>query len=170
MQALLEHAAGIDELPAMPDRSQQRFDRRRRARAAGALAQQPDQRRAIAIVGLEPPRPQLRPSRLRLRRREHSERPRPAPLDLSRPRPMQCPGRLDPDHRFAVDAAAGDQPRQLLDTVAQQPSNDTGSPINPRSPVVSHTLLLTFPGSIATISRSPEISLSSKSEDISPSR
>jgi hypothetical protein len=64
MQTLLEHAAGIDKLATMTDGPEQRFNSRRCRRAAGALAQQPDQRGAIAVVGLEPSRCQLSPCRL----------------------------------------------------------------------------------------------------------
>ena len=103
----------------MTDRTEQRLDRRRCRGTPGALAQQPDQRGAVTVVGLKPTRAQLRPRGLGLRRREQPQRPRPAAFDLGRPRPMQRAGRLDPDHRLADDAAAGDQPRELLDTVAQ---------------------------------------------------
>jgi len=43
--------------------------------------------------------------------------------------------------------------RSSSSTRSRSTGSDTGSPINQRSPEVSHTRLLTFPGSIATISR-----------------
>jgi hypothetical protein len=55
MQALLEHATGVDELATVTDRAEQRLHLRWGARAAGALAQQPDQCGAVAVVGLKPP-------------------------------------------------------------------------------------------------------------------
>jgi hypothetical protein len=99
----------------MADRGQQRLDLPLVHRAALSLAQHPHQRRAVAIVGLEAPRPQLRARRLRLRGREQPDRARVAPLELEAPRAMQRPGRLDPDHRLAGDTAGCDQPLQLLD-------------------------------------------------------
>jgi hypothetical protein len=81
---------------------------------------------------------------------------------------MQRPRRFDPDHRWPVDAAAGDQPRELIDAVAQYRQRHRLAD-QPAPPVVRNTRLVTFPWSIATISRSPQISLSSTSEDICPS-
>ena len=117
--------------------AQQRLDRRGARGPPGALARQPDQRRAIAIVGLEPSRPQLRPRRLRLRRREQPQRPRPAPLELGRPRPMQRPGRLDREHRRPPPA---DQRLEPID--ARRATSATTPARRPtRSPVVTHTRL-----------------------------
>ena len=66
VQPLAQRGERADQLAAMGDRRQHRLDPRARRRAPGALTRQPDQRRAITVVGLEPPRAQLRPRRLRL--------------------------------------------------------------------------------------------------------
>ena len=55
VQALLKHLARIDELRAVADDAEHRRDAGRLGRTTGALAQQPDQRGAVAVVGLEPP-------------------------------------------------------------------------------------------------------------------
>ena len=81
--------------------------------AAGALANEPDQRRAIAIIGLEPARAELAASRGRLGWCEQPHRPRPPALDLRRPRAMQRPLRLQLDHRRPRNTAAADQPLEL---------------------------------------------------------
>jgi hypothetical protein len=66
MQALAQWGEREDQLAAMGDRRQHRLDTRGGRRTPGALPRQPHQRRAIAIVGLEPPHPQLRPCRVGL--------------------------------------------------------------------------------------------------------
>ena len=119
MQALLEHRASIDKLAAMANRSQHRRDHVGLGPTTRTLAQQPDQRGAVAIVGLEPPRPELAASRGGLRRREQPQRSRPAPLDLSRPRAMQSAGRLQANHRRPANTAGRDQPLELVDALAQ---------------------------------------------------
>jgi hypothetical protein len=55
MQTLLQHTTRVDELAAVAYGPQQRLDDLRLGRPAGALAQQPDQRGAVTIVGLKPP-------------------------------------------------------------------------------------------------------------------
>ena len=93
----------------------------RRAGRPGALARQPDQRRAVAVVGLEPPRAQAAPGRPGLRRREQPQRPRPAPLELAPPTPdatRRSPRSRTPDRR----AAATDQPLELIHPVARAPA------------------------------------------------
>jgi hypothetical protein len=66
MQALLEHRASVDKLAAMANRSEHRRDHVGLGPATRTLAQQPDHRRAIAVIGLEPSRPQLASGRRRL--------------------------------------------------------------------------------------------------------
>jgi hypothetical protein len=61
----LKDLAGVDELRAMTDAAEHRGHNIGLRGPSGALAEQPDQRRAIAVVGLEPPRAQLRPRRRR---------------------------------------------------------------------------------------------------------
>ena len=71
MQTLAQRLEREHQLSAVRHRRAQRVNRRAARRLPGALASEPDQRRAIAIIGLEPSRAQLRSRRLRLRRREH---------------------------------------------------------------------------------------------------
>jgi hypothetical protein len=66
MEALLEDLAVGDQPAAVTDRSQQRIHRVSGGWPPGALADQPDQRRTIAVVGLVPPRAELGPGRLGL--------------------------------------------------------------------------------------------------------
>jgi hypothetical protein len=66
VHALLKDLAGIDELTAVTDRALQRVDDAGLGRPTGALTDEPDQRRAIAIIGLETTRAQLTARRRRL--------------------------------------------------------------------------------------------------------
>jgi hypothetical protein len=50
-----------------------------------------------------------------------------------------------------------------MSTPSRNTGSDTGSPIRPRSPLVSHTRLLTLPGSTATISAVAETAWRSNS-------
>jgi hypothetical protein len=59
MQALAQRLEREDQLATMRDRREHRLGPRTGGRTPRALARQPDQRGAIAIVGLEPARPQL---------------------------------------------------------------------------------------------------------------
>jgi len=117
MQPLAQRLEREDELAAVRDRGQHGLDAGGSRPAAGTLARQPDQRRAVAIIGLKSSRPELCPGCLRLRRSEHPQRPRPAPLQLGRPRPMQRPRRLDREHRRPHRA---NQPAQALDALARR--------------------------------------------------
>ena len=169
MQPLLGHPASVDELATMTDRAQQRLDRRRCQGTPGALAQQPDQRRAVTVVGLEPPRAQLRPGGLRLRRRKQPSDPGQRRSTSAAHARCSAPVASIP----ITGSPATPLPaisRQSSSTPSRNTGNDTGSPIKPRSPVVNQTRFDTFPGSIATTKRSPGTSLSSRPEDISPSR
>ena len=102
-------------------------------RLPGALASEPDQRRAVAIVGLEPTRPQLRSRRLRLRRREQPQRPRPAPLELGRPRAMQRARRLQREHRRPPPATIAPS-RSTTGTRRRQRHRLTDQPLARRHP------------------------------------
>ena len=140
----------------MRHRCQHRRHRRGDRGPPGALARQPHQRRAITIIGLEPPRPDLRPRRLRLRRREEPQRARPTTLQLARERPMQRPCRLHREHRIA----AADQAREPLDPSPRVRHRDrlhrpTRARDRPATPDAT-----TLPGSTATTNRSPSSSLS----------
>lgn len=86
-----------------------------------------------------------------------------------RPCAMQRAGGFDPDHRRPADAAAGDQPLEFLDTVAEHRQRHR-LPDQAALPVVSQSRWLTLPGSIATTSRSPGTSLSSSSKEAAPEK
>jgi hypothetical protein len=66
MQALPQRRLREDQLAAMRDGAEQRLNRRVDHRSSGALACQPHQRRAVTVIGLKPPCPELRPRRARL--------------------------------------------------------------------------------------------------------
>lgn len=66
MQPLLGDLARKDELGAVTDRPAQRIDDVRFGGPTGALADKPDQRCAVAVVGLEPTRAELAASGRRL--------------------------------------------------------------------------------------------------------
>jgi len=66
MQPLPERLERQQQLTAMRNGRQHRLNPSRGGRPAGTLAGQPDQRRAVTIVGLEPAGSQLRPGGLRL--------------------------------------------------------------------------------------------------------
>jgi hypothetical protein len=120
MEALLEHPTRVYELAAMADRAKHRLNRRKVSSATPrALANQPHQRSTVAIVGLKPPRPKLRPRCRGLRRSEQTQRPRPPPLDLRSPRTMQPARRLQTDHRIARHTAPNDQPLQRINPITQ---------------------------------------------------
>ena len=129
MQPLPQRLEREHQLATMRDRREHRVHRRAPRRAPGALAREPDQRRAITIVGLEPPRPELRPRGLSLRRREQPQRPRPAPLELGRPRPMQRARRLQREHRHRRPARPAPQvDRRPLATSATTPAHRANRP------------------------------------------
>jgi hypothetical protein len=66
VQPLLEDLAVGDQPASVADRPEQGIDGAVGDWPAGALAQQPHQRRTITVVGLGAPRAELRPGRLRL--------------------------------------------------------------------------------------------------------
>jgi hypothetical protein len=132
MQALLEHATCVDKLAAMTDGAQHRVQRVGPDRPASALAQQPDYCRAVAVIGLEPSRPELSAGRGCPRRGKQAQRPPPTVLDLGGPRAMQRAGRLDPDDRRSHNAAGRDQPPSSS-TPSRNIGSGTGSPISPLS-------------------------------------
>ncbi len=103
----------------MADRAEHRLNDIGLYPAPGALAHQPHQRGAVAVISLEPSRPQLPPRGCRLRRSEQPQRPRPASLDLRRPRAMQRPRRFQADHRRPRHITRRDQPLELVDAIAQ---------------------------------------------------
>src|SRR3954452_25317661 len=125
VQALLGDLVLGDEAPAVPDRDGQRVIDPIGDAPALSLPGQGGQRRAIPVVGLDPPRPQLRAGAGGLRRCEQSHRPGEALIQLRDPDLMQATGGLD---------------------------SDSGGTTAPASPVLNQTRLLTFPGSIATTS------------------
>jgi len=59
MQSVLQHPTSVDELGAVANRSQQCLDDLRLGWSTGTLPDQPDERRAVTIVSLEPPRAKL---------------------------------------------------------------------------------------------------------------
>jgi hypothetical protein len=119
VHALLEHLALGDEAPPVAHRRGQRIERRILGRASLALAQQVDERRAVAVVGLEAARAELRPGGLRLGWREQPQRAGEAALELARERLVQRAGRLDPDQRRGRRVLC-DQPLELIDAVSQR--------------------------------------------------
>jgi hypothetical protein len=119
VQALAQRLQLGDQLAAVADRCSQRVERRRRGRTSSPLTHQPHERRAVAVVGLEATRPQLRPRGLRLRWREQAQRTGVAAFELGGPGAVQRTRRLNPDHRIPVDVASGDQPAELLDAFPQ---------------------------------------------------
>lgn len=70
VQPLAQRPALLDELAAMSDRSEQRVERLVIGAAPFALAQQEDERRAVAVVRLEASRAELGAGGLGLRGRE----------------------------------------------------------------------------------------------------
>jgi hypothetical protein len=66
MQALLQHATVGDQATPVANRADQPLKGVVGDRSSGALASQPDQRRAVAVVGLGAARPELRTGCLRL--------------------------------------------------------------------------------------------------------
>ena len=168
VQTLLGHAAGVDELAAVTDR-------------APAAPRPP----TAPTVGRRPGSNQTSAAQSRssvLNRREPSCARAACVSDGAN-------SRSDPGQRRSISAAharcsapvasipitgppapLASMSRASSSTPSRSTGNETGSPIKPRSPLVNQTRLLTLPGSIATTSRSPGISLSSSSGDISPSR
>jgi hypothetical protein len=75
MEALLEDLAVGDQPPPVPDRPQQGIHRVGGGGPPGALADQPDQRRAVTVVGLGAPPAELGSGRLGLGGGEQPHRP-----------------------------------------------------------------------------------------------
>ena len=133
MQPLLEDLAVGDQPAPVTDRPHQGIHGALGDWPAGALAQQPHQRRAVAIVGLVAPRAELGSGRLGLRRREQPHRSGPASFQLGDPGPVQPTGRLHADYWWTGHLAGSDQPGQGVDALAQhrlpdQPALATGHP------------------------------------------
>src|SRR6266540_5405497 len=120
VQALLEHLAHPDQRSAVANGRQQRVDRLVVRTAAKALAREADERRAVALVGLEASRAELGAGGLCLRRREQAQRAVEATLELCGPRAVERAGRLQRDHRRPFAAGARDQALELSDPVAQR--------------------------------------------------
>jgi hypothetical protein len=89
VEALAQHLQLPDKLAPMPNDAEQRLQRRFVRPTAEPLSGKADERGAVAVVGLELPRTELRPRRLRLGGHKQSHPPREAPLELGRPRAMQ---------------------------------------------------------------------------------
>jgi hypothetical protein len=152
VQALLEHPAVADQPAPVANRADQRIHGAVGGWPAGALADQPDQRRAVTVIGLGAPPAKLGSGRLRL---GGGKQP---PPTLASAVPARPPGAWC--SRPVASTPMVGAPATPLATIgpakASTPSrstgNDTGSPISPRSPLVSQTRLLTLPGSTATTS------------------
>ena len=135
----------------MTNRAEQRLDRAARPAPTSALAHQPDQRGAVAVVGLEPPRPQLRSAppaspTARTTARDPGQRRSSSAVHA------RC---SDPVASIAItgvarDTAGRDQPLELVDalraasaaTPARRSTRARRSSTTPDS--------TTLPGSIAT--------------------
>ena len=119
VQPLAQRPALVDELAAMSDRCEQSVERLVIRAAPLALAQQKDERGAVAIVRLEASRAELGARGLGLRGREQPQRPRKAPLELARQGTVKRTRRLDSDHRRPRCAAVCDQSTQAFDARAR---------------------------------------------------
>src|SRR5205823_3751639 len=124
VEPLTQHLQLGNELATMADDTKQRLQPRLIWNTAESLPNKPDQRRAITVIGLEPPSTKLRPRRLSLRRRQQAHAPRIATLELRRPGPMQRAGRLDRDQGLAADSAPTDEPLELVDAFPQRRQRD----------------------------------------------
>jgi hypothetical protein len=118
MQPLLEDLAVGDQPAPVTDRPQQPIHAALGDRSAGALAQQPHQRRAVAVVGLVAARAELGPGRLRFRGGDQPHRSGEALFQLGDPGPVQSTGGLDPDHRWTGHPTGPNQPGQGVDALA----------------------------------------------------
>jgi hypothetical protein len=118
MQALLQDLAVGDQPAPVTDRSEQGVNGVGAGWPAGALADQPDQRRTVTIVGLGATRPQLGSGRLGLGGCQQPHRPRPASFQLSHPGMVEPAGRLHPDQRRLGDPTGPDQPGQGVHPLA----------------------------------------------------
>jgi large subunit ribosomal protein L28 len=124
VQALAQNLELIDQLAAMAHGAEQPLERRRVRWPTQPLAQQPDERGAVAIVRLEAARAELGARRLRLRRGQQPDAARESALELDGPGPVQRPGRLDPDQQLARQPAAREQALKLVDPLAKRRQRD----------------------------------------------
>jgi hypothetical protein len=114
VQPLAQRLERQDQLTAVRDGRPHRLDLATADHGAPCtLAREPHQRGTVPIIGLEPPRPQLRPRRLGLRRRKQPQRPRPPALELGHPRTVKRSRRLECEH----DIVRSGQPLKLLEPI-----------------------------------------------------
>jgi hypothetical protein len=149
MQPLLEDLAVGDQATPVTDRSQQGIHRVGGGWPPGALADQPDQRRTVTIIGLGAARAELGPGRLGSdganSRTDPGQRRSSSATQAWRSWPVASTPILGaPATPLAAISPA------KVSMPSRNTGNDTGSPISPRSPLVNQTRLLTLPGSTAT--------------------
>jgi hypothetical protein len=151
MQPLLEDLAVGDQATPVADRADEPLDAVLGDGATGTLAGQPDQRRTVTIVGLVAAGTELSPGRLGLgganSRTDPGQRRSSSATQARCSRPVASAAMVGGP---AAPLAAISPARVVMPSPST--GSDTGSPISPRSPPVSHTRLLTLPGSTATTS------------------